>query len=97
MPAKIERYRPYALRASVTKEVTHYRTADWRARRVRILIRDAYRCRACSKVAYGVRAHVDHIVPFESGGTDDDANLQVLCQSCHGRKTRDEQRARGIL
>jgi 5-methylcytosine-specific restriction protein A len=48
-------------------------------------------------VAYAKAAHVDHIVPLEEGGTDDDANLQVLCHACHGKKTREEQRRRGRL
>ncbi len=30
---------------------------------------------------------VDHIVPLRDGGTNDDANLQCLCASCHSRKT----------
>jgi 5-methylcytosine-specific restriction protein A len=97
MPARLERYRPPRLKAEPTKEVEHYRTADWRARRVRILVRDSYTCRACVRVVYGKKAHVDHIRPLEDGGTDDDANLQVLCESCHGVKTREEQRRRGIL
>ena len=98
MPSKIQRYRPRRLLAAEpTKEVEHYRTADWRSRRLRILVRDAYRCQACGRVVYGRAAHVDHIKPLEDGGTDDDANLQVLCESCHGAKTRDEQRRRGIL
>lgn len=98
MPSRIERYKPARLAASVpTKEVEHYRTADWRARRVRILTRDAYRCAVCSRVVYGRAAHVDHIVPLEEGGTDDDRNLQVLCEADHGRKTRQEQRRRGVL
>jgi 5-methylcytosine-specific restriction protein A len=31
--------------------------------------------------------HVDHVVPREQGGSDDWANLQALCASCHSRKT----------
>ena len=95
MPARIERYRPPRLKAEPTKEVAHYVSADWRARRIRILVRDAYTCRACGRVVYGKAAHVDHIVPLEDGGTDADANLQVLCISCHGVKTREEQRRKG--
>jgi len=80
-----------------TKEVEHYRSADWRARRVRILVRDAYTCANCGRVVSGKAAHVDHIVPLEEGGTDAEANLQVLCDEDHGRKTRGEQRRRGKL
>jgi len=48
-------------------------------------------------VVYGQAAHVDHVQPLEDGGTDDDENLQTLCHSCHGTKTREEQRRRGRL
>jgi len=47
-------------------------------------------------VCYGKDAHVDHNLPLEDNGTDADLNLQVLCSSCHGRKTRDEQRRKGF-
>lgn len=98
MPSAVERWSPPRMRATTrTKEVEHYRSADWRARRVRILVRDAYTCAACGRVVSGKAAHVDHVVPLEEGGTDDDANLQVLCDEDHGRKTRCEQRRRGKL
>jgi 5-methylcytosine-specific restriction protein A len=47
-------------------------------------------------VVYGKAAHVDHRVPLEDGGTDHDSNLQTLCESCHGAKTREEQRRKGL-
>jgi 5-methylcytosine-specific restriction protein A len=84
-------------RTTVTKETAHYRTADWKARRLRILRRDAFVCAACRRVVYGQAAHVDHVQPLEEGGTDEDANLATLCSSCHGVKTRAEQRRRGRL
>jgi len=35
-----------------------------------------------------VRAtQVDHIKPIKEGGTNDQNNLQGLCQKCHSRKT----------
>lgn len=96
MPAKVERWSPQRMRASVRKEVEHYRTSDWAAKRERILVRDAYTCAACGRVVSGKDAHVDHVVPLEEGGADADANLQVLCAADHGRKTRTEQRRRGL-
>ena len=95
MPAEIPTWRPVRARARPSKERAHYLTSDWQARRLRILVRDAYRCRSCHELCHGKAAHVDHILPLEDGGTDSDINLQVLCDACHGRKTRDEQRRKG--
>lgn len=97
MPRAIPSWRPRRMTTtSQTKEVKHYQTRDWRARRTRILLRDAMRCRECRRAVSGREAHVDHLVPLEEGGTDSYDNLQTLCDQCHGRKTRAEQRRRGI-
>ena len=97
MPAKIPSWRPKRMTTTTpTKEVKHYHTSDWRARRTRILLRDAMRCRECRRAVSGREAHVDHLVPLEDGGTDDDSNLRTLCDRCHGRKTRAEQRRKGF-
>ena len=98
MPSPIPRWRPPHQRGvKPAKEVAHYRAADWRAKRLRILVRDAYACRACGTVAHGKDAHVDHVVPLADGGADTDSNLQTLCSACHGRKTRDEQHRKGFM
>jgi 5-methylcytosine-specific restriction protein A len=97
MTKALTRWRPPRLTVAPTKERAHYTSADWRARRLRILTRDAYTCAVCRRVVWGPKAHVDHIKPLEEGGTDADENLQVLCESDHGRKTREEQRRRGVL
>jgi 5-methylcytosine-specific restriction enzyme A len=36
----------------------------------------------------------DHIIPLAEGGTDNDANIQGLCNDCHTAKTQAEA-ARG--
>ena len=97
MPDAIPRWTPPRARATPAKEHAHYCSADWAARRERILVRDAYVCRACGTVTAGKAAHVDHITPLEDGGTDAESNLQTLCQRCHGAKTRAEQRRRGFV
>ena len=98
MPNAIPRWKPPHQRGMTqAKEHAHYATADWRAKRRRVLLRDSFVCRSCGTVSHGKAAHVDHVVPLEDGGTDDDANLQTLCSACHGRKTRDEQHRRGFL
>lgn len=38
---------------------------------------------------------VDHIVALENGGTDDDSNLQILCEWCHKPKTADDHALAG--
>lgn len=35
--------------------------------------------------------HTDHIVRREDGGSDDQSNLQTLCQRCHSTKTATEK------
>lgn len=97
MPDRVERWRPHRVKHTHTKERSHYTSAEWRAKRERILIRDAYTCRDCRRVCSGPDAHVDHVIPLEDGGTDADGNLACRCSSCHGRKTRREQGAKGYL
>lgn len=70
---------------------------------MRILARDCGLCQQCKRAGrltpVGDRpfsAYVDHIVPKAEGGTDDDANLETLCRSCHTAKTdREKNRGRG--
>ena len=38
----------------------------------------------------------DHIVPLTEGGTEDDSNIQPLCDDCHTRKTHAES-WRGLM
>jgi 5-methylcytosine-specific restriction protein A len=52
-------------------------------------------CRECSKIGRVSEAVIrDHIVPLAEGGTDDDDNVQPLCQSCSDAKSAGE-RTRG--
>jgi len=67
------------------------------AQRTRISIRDRFRCVQCNDPWVRGRDHVDHRVPLEQGGTNDDENMQCLCTLCHEKKTKREaaERARG--
>lgn len=63
----------------------------WRKLRNRILERDKYLCQVC--LALGIvtpATEVDHIVNKAAGGTDDESNLQSICDHCHQAKTRSE-------
>lgn len=97
MPSALPRWSPPRLKHESTKERAHYVSAEWRALRERILVRDGFRCADCRRVVAGKDAHVDHIRPLELGGTDAESNLTCRCASCHGRKTRGEQGRRGLL
>jgi 5-methylcytosine-specific restriction protein A len=52
-----------------------------------MVLREEPMCRSCG----GAASQVDHIIPLSRGGTNDRANLQPLCHSCHSRKTAIEQ------
>lgn len=46
-------------------------------------------CRMCKAEGIVTLATVpDHIIALVNGGTDDDTNIQCLCQPCHDEKTR---------
>lgn len=54
-----------------------------RTERRLVFERDAYRCVNCGSWESLV---VDHIVALSNGGSDDESNLQTLCQPCNGSK-----------
>lgn len=60
-----------------------------------MLTRDAWACVDCGRIDQA--NHADHVVPISQGGARHDvANGQTLCVRCHARKTRAEQRERGV-
>ena len=65
---------------------------QWRERtRKHILVRDPI-CKNPFNIPdhIALSTRVDHIIPKSQGGTDDEENLQGLCESCHNRKTAAE-------
>lgn len=59
---------------------------QWQRTRERILRRDGHRCTLCGTPAGAMR--IDHITPLAMGGSNEDANLRVLCLRCHQRVSR---------
>ena len=56
--------------------------------RVAVLVRDKYTCRMCGvSRSDGAVLEIDHIHPVSKGGTNDLANLQVLCRECNAGKS----------
>jgi 5-methylcytosine-specific restriction protein A len=61
------------------------------AQRRRIRLRDNYTCQnpTCRRA---VRVgEVDHKIPLEKGGSNDDDNLWLLCNPCHKIKTASDR------
>lgn len=62
--------------------------------RLRVLKRDHYKCQKCGRSPATHRSlylHIDHIVPFSNGGSNDENNLQTLCNKCNLGKGNDER------
>jgi ATP adenylyltransferase len=51
-----------------------------------ILKRAKFRCELCGISADNKALEVDHIVPRNHGGSDDESNFQALCYSCNAMK-----------
>ena len=72
--------------------IKYSRTSFGERKRERILIRDKYTCQKCGfkngdKNGSGDRPlHIDHIVPLKFGGSNNENNLQVLCDECNLKK-----------
>lgn len=85
MPSKPPTHRPRQLPVTDARPSAASRGYDARWRRLRLLVLRARPiCAHCQRES---AVHVDHITPLAQGGTDDLANLQGLCPSCHSRKT----------
>lgn len=59
----------------------------------RIGSKQNWKCNVCSQ-ALESTAQVDHIIPLGNGGSNDEENLQILCVSCHAKKTQEESMKR---
>ena len=62
----------------------------WMAKRERVALAHGYRCAGCRCVWVPSRDQIDHRIPREQGGSNDEANLQPLCATCHQAKTTEE-------
>jgi 5-methylcytosine-specific restriction endonuclease McrA len=61
---------------------------SWRKHRMAIYVRDGGKCCDCQRII-GEKGkwHIDHIMSMARGGGNEASNLQLLCASCHSRKT----------
>ncbi|KLU13985.1 HNH endonuclease [Xenorhabdus griffiniae] len=66
--------------------------SKWDKLRASVKQRDKQLCQQCLRGGRAVTGvTVDHITPKAHGGTDELSNLQLLCWSCHKRKTATER------
>lgn len=65
--------------------------AAWRRKRKLVIQRDDGLCQPCLRVGI-IKSFdaVDHKVPLSQGGSDDENNLQCICNDCHKVKTQSE-------
>ena len=62
-----------------------------------VRVRDGHTCRKCGRQESmsdqneeRLPFHIDHIIPRRAGGSHHPRNLQLLCPSCHSKKTARE-------
>ncbi len=73
---------------------------EWNEQRLAIARKQGFACADCGKTVACIDAtgepkisgHLHHITPRADGGTDDAANLQMLCGRCHARHSLAEAR-----
>jgi 5-methylcytosine-specific restriction endonuclease McrA len=59
--------------------------------RERVWLRDQGVCARCGHVTtFPSGFEMDHIVALANGGTNDDANMQILHHECHEAKTNED-------
>lgn len=56
------------------------------SQRIRILVRDGFRCVYCGATREDAKIEVDHVIPVAAGGTNDDGNLVAACWPCNRGK-----------
>lgn len=89
--ANTNRFATLEAKAGTTPRI---RGSKWVKTRKRIAVEQQFRCQDCGCVWLPWRDQVDHDVPLEQGGSNDDGNLNLLCVDCHNTKTAQEAAAR---
>lgn len=72
------------------------RGRTWMATRQRIAKAYNYTCVDCGLIWRSHIDQIDHDVPLEQGGSNDDSNLKLRCNACHKDKTRAERKDKGV-
>lgn len=70
------------------------RGRTWMETRQRVALAHGYLCVDCGRVWRSDKDQIDHDIPLEQGGSNDDANLRPRCDDCHKAKSAREAAAR---
>lgn len=99
MPRSAPKHKPmpHVAKVHVTPQQERYGQGrggrPWRRLRDAILQRDGFLCRPCAAAGrVRLATQVDHIVGKARGGSDDETNLQSICDPCHRAKSQAEAR-----
>jgi 5-methylcytosine-specific restriction protein A len=73
----------------VTNPFDHHKRGGMPVKRIaQIYAKHGGHCASCGrKLMAGEDYEIDHKIALANGGTDDDDNLQLLCEGCHLIKT----------
>lgn len=85
---------PPRLRPAPKVALPFYQSPEWRALAASVKAKRGSQCEApgCGRKGYVI---ADHKVELRDGGAAlDEANIQLLCAPCHGRKTEQRKRER---
>ncbi|MBK5204347.1 MAG: HNH endonuclease [Polaromonas sp.] len=64
------------------------------ATRQRVAVAHGYMCSACGLMWRSHLDQIDHHIPREQGGSNDDSNLRPMCNECHKDKSKAETKER---
>lgn len=73
----------------MTERTWHQPTPRKTDRKLRAIVftRQDGKCACCPTKLHLKRWILDHVIPLEEGGADDEANLQAICEPCSTIKT----------
>jgi 5-methylcytosine-specific restriction endonuclease McrA len=91
---KTNRFKVLEAKAGTTERI---RGRAWMEKRQKIALAHGYRCVDCGLIWRSHIDQIDHIIPLEQGGSNDDKNLQLLCVPCHQKKSATEAKNRSFV
>lgn len=70
-----------------TKELRRISREISRPVQFRVMKRENQICSSCGKSVQDGDVHFDHIIPFSKGGSSEESNIRLLCDSCNLKRS----------